>query len=149
MNWYFEKEGVSQGPIPDAEMEARLRNRDLLPTDLVWHVGRESWDTLALVRPEWVKGLAQPQPSPDPVPEPAPEVEAPAEIKPRRETPVRAATPAPSRLKPQAPSSSCEPGGKGKKKPAAETAPAAASQEDEAKPGLLKRLFGGGKKKKS
>lgn len=149
MNWYFEKEGISQGPIPEAEMEAHLRNRELQPTDLVWHVGRESWDTLAVVRPEWVKGLAQPRPVPDATPEPEPEVEASVEIKPRRETPVRAATPAPSRLKPQAPTSSPESSTKGKKKPASEAAPAPTTEENEAKPGLFKRLFGSGKKKKS
>ncbi len=126
MNWYFEKEGVSQGPHTEAEMVKRMTSKELSSDSLVWNAQMESWTTVAEAKPEWLliesavtEATAPVEAAPPPRPASRP-ISAP--LKPIRETPAKGAAPAPSRLKPQAPV-----GG------------------EESKPGFFKRLFGGKK----
>lgn len=129
MNWYYEKEGVSQGPVAEADLAERVWKRELKADSLIWNPEQESWAPVAEIRPAWLETLQEEPETPmaGEVSRQEPEIEGEAALMPvklLREVPVHAAAaPAPSRLKPQAPV-----GGK------------------EEKPGFLKRLFGGGKK---
>jgi len=121
MNWYYEREGISQGPQTEEEMVLRMTRRELSSDSLVWNAQMESWSTVAEAKPEWLlidSATTETNASEMPVP-PRPST---APLKPMRETPAKGAAPAPSRLKPQAPV-----GG------------------EESKPGFFKRLFGGKK----
>lgn len=121
MNWYYEKEGVSQGPVAEAELAERVFHRELKGDSLIWNSELDSWTSVAELRPNWLETLAAQEEVPEPRPATAPL--RPITV-PLREAPVKGAAPAPSRLKPQAPV-----GG------------------EEEKAGFLRRLFGGGKKK--
>ena len=118
MNWYYEKDGMSQGPCPEPEILALVQRQQLVASTLVWHPGLEEWTTVALLKPEWLE-----KPKVEPVIKPAAKP-----TMPKTDGPLPAAeTAAKSQLpKPKA----------GLEKPA-----------DEKKVGLLGRLFGFGKKK--
>ena len=55
MNWYYEKDGVSQGPHPESEIVALVQRRQVVATTLVWHPGQEEWSAVESVKPEWLK----------------------------------------------------------------------------------------------
>lgn len=123
MNWYYEKEGICQGPLTEEEMMARMARREMSSDSLVWNGQMDSWSTVAETKPEWLLLETDPPPGTQTADEtPSPQRPSTAPLKPMREAPAKGAAPAPSRLKPQAPV-----GG------------------DEAKPGFFKRLFGGKK----
>ncbi|MDB6137390.1 MAG: hypothetical protein JWO94_462 [Verrucomicrobiaceae bacterium] len=118
MNWYYEKEGVSQGPCPETEIVALARRHQVVATTLIWHPGLDEWDSVEKLKPEWLE---------------QPEVTAKEEVRvthtvPKTEGPLPTTeAPATSNLpKPKA----------GLEKPA----------EPVAKGGLLGRLFGRNKK---
>ena len=122
MNWYYEKEGVSHGPCPEAEIIALVQRKQVMATTLVWHPGLEAWDTVQVVKPEWLEKM-----------EAAPAPETPTrQTVPKTEGPLPSAETAPASVlrKPKAGmENSGESGAKGKG-------------------GLLGRLFGIGKKAK-
>ena len=92
MNWYIEKEGVSQGPLTEQVLALRVQSGEVPAETLIWHVGLAEWQPIQQLRPQWLA------PSPPPVtasPEPAP-----AEAK--------AAPPSRTAAKPLAPSMSEE-----------------------------------------
>lgn len=136
MNWYFEVQGVSKGPFPEGEFAQMVQRRDVPAESLVWRPGLEEWGTAGEINPGWLTAPAvaeKPQPrktkpiiSPQrpPESEDLPVIEAAIPV----ESADAARTPAPSKLKPQAPSP--------------------ASEQTAEKSGLLKRVFGFGGKKK-
>lgn len=128
MNWYFEKEGISQGPLTEALLEERVKKKDgVLAETLIWHPGMEDWEPVAKLRPQWLHTPA-PIPAPAPVaplPPPPPQASAP---------PLAEAAPQPKK-----PTSTLKPITANPKPPPAEPAPQEA--------GFFKKLFGRGKKK--
>ena len=145
MNWYFEEQGVSKGPFPEAEF-AQMVRRSAVPADsLVWRPGLDEWATVSAINPPWLDnpGAAEPEPKnpkvsvvpkESPLPKEAHADESLPVIDPA--IPVEPAAPqrapAQSKLKLQAPTPAPEP-----------------AAQPEAKGGLLKRVFGIGGKKKS
>jgi len=120
MNWYYEKEGVSHGPCPEAEIMTLVQRKQVLATTLVWHPGLDGWDMVQVVKPEWLERA-----------EAAPVLEAPArQTVPRTEGPLPSAETAPASVL-RKPKAGLEKSGEGEK----------------AKGGILGRLFGMGKKK--
>lgn len=121
MKWYYEKEGVSQGPCPEDEIIALVQKKQVRAATLIWHSGLEDWDTISALKPEWLTQTPAPAAPPSPpAKQTVPKTEGPL--------PAAEAAPAPKLAKPKA----------GLEK----------STEDTGKPGLLGRLFGFGKKKK-
>ncbi|MDB6073226.1 MAG: hypothetical protein JWO89_866 [Verrucomicrobiaceae bacterium] len=119
MNWYYEKEGVSHGPCPEAEIITLVRRKQVVASTLVWNPGLEEWDAVEKLKPEWLEQADAPVP-PEPIAR---------QTVPRTEGPLPSseAAPATPLSKPKA----------GMGKSAAETAE---------KKGLFGRLFGRGKK---
>ena len=121
MNWYINNAGAAEGPHDERAMAELARAQKLASDSLVWHSGLESWQTVAALSPAWWGAVL-----PTPADRPAPVLET---------KPIPSAAPlrsqqeaAPRRLT-------------GPNAPSAETA---APKENG---GLLKRLFGFGKKK--
>lgn len=123
MNWYLNNAGAAEGPYDDVVMTEMARDQKIDSDSLVWHAGLEAWGSIAALAPSWW-GAVLPQPA--------------LEARPKKvvidQQPL-AVSPEPS-------------------KPAAKrrlAAPVAPSEDAEAKQesgGLLKKLFGFGKKKK-
>jgi GYF domain 2 len=61
MNWYFEKNGISQGPHSEAELEAKVRGNELHQDSLVWHVGQNDWQPVSSLRPQWLEMVKPPE----------------------------------------------------------------------------------------
>ena len=134
MNWYYEQDGVSMGPVSDSTLPELVNNGSITGDSLVWHPGLDDWATALLMKPTlFAPKAAAPEPSPPLPAEPAEEVQE-QEIKVK---PVRGGAPSPSRLKRQAPSEDALP-------PALPEKKVATKDSGKKKPGLLKRLFGGG-----
>lgn len=65
MNWYFEKDGVSQGPVLEHDLAGRVQRGEVTGNTLVWHDGMNEWLPVAQVSPDWVKPKpAAPAPKP-------------------------------------------------------------------------------------
>lgn len=54
MNWYFEQQGVSHGPLPEDELVLMLRRREITRDTMIWHPGLESWQEIATLKPQWL-----------------------------------------------------------------------------------------------
>ena len=143
MNWYFEVQGVSRGPIPEGEFADMVQRGEVPADSLVWKPGLEEWATVSEINPPWLKNPVAVESEPKkqkasvsqqkaPPPkeaqpdEPLPVIEAAVPTEPA--APVR--EPARSKLKLQAPTPAPEP----------------LDQKGE-KGGLLKRVFGFGGRK--
>ena len=60
MNWYYEKAGQRQGPVPEAELDRFLASGEINPTTLVWSEGMANWAPLAQARPSAASQAAVP-----------------------------------------------------------------------------------------
>ena len=118
MNWYYEKEGVSQGPCPEQEILALVQRQQVVAKTLVWNPSLEDWGTVEALKPEWLKQQPIEPAKKAAGKQTVPKTEGPL---PTTETPVASKLP----------------------KPKAGLEKAA----EEPKVGLLGRLFGFGKKK--
>lgn len=135
MNWYYEQSGVSIGPVDESALSGLVDSGALQGDSLVWHPGLDDWTTAILLQPALFVPRA-PQVAdvaPTPSQEPAEEDQEP-EIKVR---PVRGGAPSPSRVVRHAPSGEAPP-------PPLPAKKAGSKDLSVKKPGLLKRLFGGG-----
>jgi hypothetical protein len=54
MNWYFEQQGVSHGPLPENELVLMLRRREITHETMIWHPGMERWQEIVTLKPEWL-----------------------------------------------------------------------------------------------
>lgn len=124
MNWYLNNAGAAEGPYDDVVMTEMARDQKIASDSLVWHAGLEAWGSIAALAPSWW-GAVLPQPA--------------LEARPKKvvidQQPL-AVSPEPS--KPAA-----------KRRLAAPVAPSEDVEEKKEGGGLLKKLFGFGKKKKS
>lgn len=124
MNWYLNNAGAAEGPYDEAAMTEMARGQKVASDSLVWHPGLEAWAYVAALSPSWW-GASLPQPA------------------------VESKTKQKVVISQQPLVTSTEEG-----KPTAKrrlAAPVAPNEDAEAKQesgGLLKRLFGFGKKKK-
>lgn len=50
MEWFYSKNGVQLGPVSREDLLQKQRNREVLPTDLVWRHGMDDWTPLGQVR---------------------------------------------------------------------------------------------------
>ena len=55
IHWYYDKQGVSQGPLTEAAMIDLMQRKQLGGETLIWRPGLESWASLREVQPEWLK----------------------------------------------------------------------------------------------
>ena len=56
-NWYYEKQGVSQGPLAEEAMIDLLRHKQIAAETLVWNPGLEEWAGVGRLKPEWLKAV--------------------------------------------------------------------------------------------
>ena len=157
MNWYFEREGVSSGPVDEGDLILMIRRREVPRDSMIWHPGLDEWLPIAELKPEWLVvpaigsgGVASKESSPEPKARPRPpavldrspvppETEEPVESKPSaapRPSQVRTILPPAAKATPQA-----DPA------PPAQAAPPTAEEPRPSveKKGFLKKLFGRGK----
>ncbi len=66
MNWYYEKAGQRQGPVPEAELDRLLASGEINATTLVWSEGMANWTPLAQARPTSAGQTAAPGEAPPP-----------------------------------------------------------------------------------
>lgn len=137
MNWYFEKDGISMGPLLEPDLTARIQRGEVKAETLIWHDGMGEWLPVVQVSPDWLKPVPK---TAHPVPAEEPVKEAKSKTSSKRKTATAPIEVAPE--KPKAASSK-------KTKPVAPSEPAPKPvEEPEEKPGFFGRLFGKGKKKK-
>ena len=55
MNWYIEKDGVSQGPLSEQVLALRVQDGEVPPDTLIWHVGLAEWQPIQQLRPQWLQ----------------------------------------------------------------------------------------------
>lgn len=55
MNWYFERDGISQGPLLEHDLAGRVQRGEVAGDTLIWHEGMNEWQPVAEVSPDWVK----------------------------------------------------------------------------------------------
>ncbi|MES2736808.1 MAG: DUF4339 domain-containing protein [Verrucomicrobiota bacterium] len=53
MTWYFNNDGVADGPYEDEAMAALLAQNRIRGHTLVWQVGGEAWQEIAAQAPNW------------------------------------------------------------------------------------------------
>ena len=51
MNWYYEKAGQRQGPVPESELDRLLASGEINAATLVWSEGMANWTPLGQARP--------------------------------------------------------------------------------------------------
>lgn len=68
--WYYASGGQASGPIGAEQMADLLRQRQILPGDLVWREGMADWQSAASL-PELASILAEVGPIPPPLPDQA------------------------------------------------------------------------------
>jgi len=49
MQWYYSKNATQLGPIPDAELRAKLASGEIVGTDMVWREGMPNWLMISTV----------------------------------------------------------------------------------------------------
>lgn len=119
MNWYINNAGAAEGPLDDHAMGELARAQKLASDSLVWHAGLEAWQTVAALSPAWW-GSALPTPA-----------DRPAPVEPKKKP-----APEPTKAEPTA-----------ARRLSGPNAPSAATAAPNESGGLLRRLFGFGKKK--
>jgi hypothetical protein len=68
MNWYFEQDGVSQGPFTEGELLGRVRAKAVSAETLIWNPSLEAWQSVGELKPEWLKPATVEQPRSAPTP---------------------------------------------------------------------------------
>jgi hypothetical protein len=132
MNWYYEDNGVAQGPLLESQLEAHARSQKIVADTLIWQAGSSEWKSVKELRPVW---LEVPKQTADPV------VAVKAEAKPK---PLSKQATARAKDTPLAKGTS----NAEHPKTAEVVKPIAVVEEPVVeKPGILKRLFGLGRKK--
>lgn len=60
MQWYYSKNATQVGPVPDAELRAKIAAGEVTGSDMVWHEGMPDWRPLSAVDELQVAQPAQP-----------------------------------------------------------------------------------------
>lgn len=151
MNWYFEEQGISRGPVEEQVLREKIDSQVLGADALIWNPSLKEWGRIGDLMPKW---LTEPATSVQPKvtkTESAPEQPAqnvPKTAKPAAKSSAASTPPVIEEdlvSSPDRPVTAPAPPSQTKLKP---MAPVAAEAEPAQKSGLLKRVFGlGGKKK--
>ncbi len=64
MNWYYEKAGQRQGPVPESEIDRLLASGEITTATLVWCEGMANWMPLGQARPASTGTAAAPGEAP-------------------------------------------------------------------------------------
>lgn len=145
MTWYYNNEGVADGPHDEEAMRDLVSRHRVSSRTLIWNPSGENWQEVSAALPSWwqSRSSTRTEAIKGDKPAPAPVVE----------TVTATATASAAAETPQAsPSSSANPGTRplngdaGTSRNFAPVAPSNKAKADDEKPGLLKRLFGFGKK---
>ncbi|MBL9132329.1 MAG: DUF4339 domain-containing protein, partial [Verrucomicrobiaceae bacterium] len=119
MNWYIDNAGAAEGPYDDTRMTQLAREQKIASDSLVWHAQLDAWSSVAVLSPAWwAAALPEPAATPKSRKKAAPAVEKASE---------------PSPVAP-------------KRRLAAPVAPSEDAEAKKESGGLLKKLFGFGKK---
>jgi hypothetical protein len=62
MNWYFEIDGISQGPLTAEVLAIRVQKGEVHADTLVWHPGLGDWQPVGQLCPDWLKPIPAPAP---------------------------------------------------------------------------------------
>lgn len=62
MNWYFEIDGVSQGPVSESVLALKVQTGDLPSQTLIWTPSMAEWEPAGVVKPDWLKPILSPMP---------------------------------------------------------------------------------------
>ena len=54
MNWYFEEQGVSKGPYEESEFVQMVQRREVPADALVWKPDMSEWATVMEINPAWL-----------------------------------------------------------------------------------------------
>ena len=68
MNWFYENNGASAGPVEDAALQELIANGTVTAVTKVWHEGMPGWEAAATVLPDAFPN-AEPAPSAAPAPQ--------------------------------------------------------------------------------
>jgi hypothetical protein len=156
MNWYFEEQGVSRGPLTEERMIAKVKAGELSGDVLIWQPEMKEWREITAVKPEWLPNsdslVVKKEPSSISGIENQPAAIEPKSAAKRNAAPVAAEEvipPAPlSEASPESNKQTPSPKGEAAQSKLKPKAPVEALAADEPKSGLFKRVFGlGGKKK--
>lgn len=63
MNWYFEIDGVSQGPFSESVLALKVQTGDLPSQTLIWNPSMTEWEPAGVVKPDWLKPIIPPIPA--------------------------------------------------------------------------------------
>ena len=53
MTWFYNNEGVAQGPVDEPGMMSLISSGKLGRQTLIWHNGLDLWDEAGLLKPNW------------------------------------------------------------------------------------------------
>lgn len=53
MHWYYDNEGLAEGPLDDEAMATLLNDGKLAPRTLIWQPEMERWSEVSQVAPAW------------------------------------------------------------------------------------------------
>ena len=138
MNWYIDHDGAAEGPYDEAQMTTLAREHRLDSQSLVWHSDLEEWSTVAALAPTWWSATLpahMPEPTQEPkVRGPMKKIVIPATAEDVAVTPVPVSNGNGEATAP-------------KRRLTAPKAPTITEADDKASGGVLKKLFGFGKKK--
>lgn len=131
MNWYIDNAGAAEGPYDDHTMTEMAQGRRIASDSLVWHAGLDAWASVAAISPAWW-GAALPEPANTP----------------RSRKKVIEQQPLPNSSTTTGSSVAQASTSATKRRLTAPNAPNDDGMADKESGGLLKKLFGFGKKKK-
>jgi hypothetical protein len=63
MNWYFEIDGVSQGPVSESVLALKVQAGDLPSQTLIWNASLAEWEPAGVLKPEWLKPIIPTMPA--------------------------------------------------------------------------------------
>jgi hypothetical protein len=66
MNWYFEIDGISQGPLTAEVLAIRVQKGEVPADTLVWHPGLGDWQPVGQLCPNWLEPIVAPVPAAKP-----------------------------------------------------------------------------------
>ena len=70
MNWFYENNGASAGPVEDAALKELIANGTVTAVTKVWREGMAGWEAAAAVLPDAFPGAAAAEPAPAAAPAP-------------------------------------------------------------------------------
>ena len=54
MNWYFENNGISEGPVTETVLAMRIQKGEIAADALIWNPSLDEWQTVQALKPDWL-----------------------------------------------------------------------------------------------